>query len=110
MADAGDYPFDLIIRNGRVVDPACGLDKIADVGVKRQKISCVSSPLEGKALEDFDASGCIVTPGLIDSHVHVYQHATPLGVDVDETCLARGVTTVVDAGSAGVIQINTSKH
>ena len=105
MADVTDvakyFPFDLIIRNGRVIDPACGLDEIADVGVKDKKISSVISHIEGKGLEEFDASNCIVTPGLIDSHVHIYQHATPLGVDVDSTCLSRGVTTVVDAGSAG---------
>ncbi|GAB1602268.1 hypothetical protein Ahia01_000505900 [Argonauta hians] len=49
----------------------------------------------------FDASGCYVVPGLIDCHLHAYQHATPLGIDVDEFCLKRGVTTAVDAGSAG---------
>ncbi|KAJ7380790.1 hypothetical protein OS493_007172 [Desmophyllum pertusum] len=98
----GCLSFDLIIRNGRVLDPASGLDIIADVGVKSRRISSVVPHLEGiSGLEEFDASGCIVTAGLIDSHVHVYQHATPLGIDVDETCLARGVTTVVDAGSAG---------
>lgn len=50
----------------------------------------------------FDAHGCYVTGGLIDCHVHAYQYATPLGIDVDELCLSRGVTSVVDAGSAGV--------
>ncbi|KAL9979660.1 hypothetical protein ACROYT_G017357 [Oculina patagonica] len=97
----GSFPFDLIIRNGRVIDPARDFDIIADVGVKSKRIVSVAPHLEGKGLEEFDATGCIVTAGLIDSHVHVYQHATPLGIDVDDTCLARGVTTVVDAGSAG---------
>ena len=97
-----NFPFDLIIRNGRVIDPAYGMDKPADIGIKGGKISRVTSHLEGMGREEFDASGCIVMPGLIDSHVHVYQHATPLGVNVDETCLARGVTTVIDAGSAGM--------
>ena len=97
-----NFPFDLIIRNGRVIDPAYGMDEIADVGIKGSKISCVASNLKGKGREEFDACGCIVMPGLIDSHVHVYQHATPLGVNVDQTCLARGVTTVIDAGSAGM--------
>lgn len=49
----------------------------------------------------FDASGCFVVPGLLDCHTHVYQYSTPLGIEVDEFCLKRGVTTVVDAGSAG---------
>ncbi|XP_074606513.1 deacetylase EF_0837-like isoform X3 [Acropora palmata] len=93
-------PFDLIIRNGRVIDPANELNEIADVGVKDKKITSVVPLIEERGQKEFDASGCIVTPGLIDGHVHIYQHVTPLGVNVDETCLARGVTTVVDAGSA----------
>ena len=97
------WPFDLIIRNGRVIDPASGLDVIADVGIKSKRIASIEPDLEGKCFEEYDGTGCIVTPGLIDIHVHVYQHATPLGIDVDETCLARGVTTVVDAGSAGML-------
>jgi len=48
-----------------------------------------------------DASGRYVTPGLIDVHVHVFPGVSFLGVEPDPTCLARGVTTVVDAGSAG---------
>ena len=96
-------PFDLIIRNGRVINPASGLDIIADVGIKSKRIASIEPDLEGKCIEEYDANGSIVTPGLIDIHVHVYQHATPLGIDVDETCLARGVTTVVDAGSAGML-------
>ena len=96
-------PFDLIIRNGRVINPASGLDIIADVGIKSKRIASIEPDLEGKCIEEYDASGCLVTPGLIDIHVHVYQHATPLGIDVDDTCLARGVTTVVDAGSAGML-------
>ena len=102
MSQLKCFPFDLIIRNGRVIDPARDLDIIADVGVKSKRITCVAPRLEGKCFEEFDASGCIVTAGLTDSHVHVYQHATPLGIDADDTCLARGVTTVVDAGSAGM--------
>jgi len=42
-----------------------------------------------------------VTPGLIDLHTHVYAGVAPLGVEADPHCLARGVTTAVDAGSAG---------
>ena len=41
---------------------------------------------------EIDASGCMVLPGLIDCHVHVYEHCTQLGVNADENCLARGLT------------------
>ena len=48
-----------------------------------------------------DAEGCFVTPGLIDLHVHVFYGVSHFGIEPDPTCLARGATTVVDAGSAG---------
>ena len=96
-----DSPFDVLIRNGRVIDPANGVDRIADIGIKDGYIVSVGNNLQRSALEEFDATGCIATAGLIDTHVHVYQHVTPLGISADEFCLARGVTTVVDAGSAG---------
>lgn len=94
----------ILIRNGRVLDPANGFDGIADVEIQNGKIVKVGKDLDIqlKQHEEFDATGCLVTPGLIDIHAHVYQYATPLGVNPDETCLARGVTTVVDAGSAGI--------
>ena len=41
---------------------------------------------------EIDASGCMVLPGLIDCHVHVYEHCTQLGVNADDNCLARGLT------------------
>ena len=40
--------------------------------------------------KEIDASGCLVVPGLIDFHVHVYEHCTQLGVNPDDNCLARG--------------------
>ncbi|XP_059141750.1 deacetylase Atu3266-like [Physella acuta] len=93
---------DFVIRNGRVIDPALQINQVADVYVTNGRISRVGSPPEGSRIwSSVDASGCIVTPGLIDLHVHAYEHATPLGVNVDRMCLARGVTTVVDAGSSG---------
>lgn len=54
-----------------------------------------------KATETIDASGLIVTPGMIDMHVHIYAGVSHYGIPPDPTCLARGVTTAVDAGSSG---------
>ena len=51
------------------------------------------------------AKGKIVTPGLIDIHVHVYEGVGLLGVNADHYCLAKGVTTAVDSGSAGYTTI-----
>lgn len=92
---------DLLIKNGRVIDPGNREDDILDVAISGDRIVGVGKDLQVYAKDIYDATGCLVTPGLIDAHVHCYEYATPLGVNPDSTCLARGVTTVVDAGSAG---------
>jgi imidazolonepropionase-like amidohydrolase len=69
----------LIIRNGRVLDPDQGLDGVMDIRVEDGLITAIGVGLEGG--EDFeivDATGLIVTAGLVDAHVHVYHAATPL--------------------------------
>ncbi len=61
----------LIIRNGRVIDPASKLDAIADVLIEGDKIAAVGEKLQVTGAERFDASGLIVAPGFIDMHVHL---------------------------------------
>ena len=56
---------------------------------------------ESEARQVLDARKMIVTPGLVDVHVHVYDGVAPLGIPADPNCIAKGATTVVDAGSAG---------
>jgi len=92
---------DLLIKNGRVIDPDNNVDDVIDVAVKDKRIYKVGKDLNVTAAEEFDADGCLVTPGLIDAHVHCYEYATPLGINPDATCLSRGVTTIIDCGSAG---------
>ncbi|XP_041378420.1 deacetylase Oant_2987-like [Gigantopelta aegis] len=95
---------EFIIKGGRIINPSTGVACVGDVGLKGGKIAEIDfncSLSLNNPSDVFDASGCIVTPGLIDLHVHAYEHATPLGINVDAHCLTRGVTTVVDAGSAG---------
>ncbi|VDI82193.1 Hypothetical predicted protein [Mytilus galloprovincialis] len=92
---------DLIINNGRIIDPANNIDFTGSVAVSNGTIQAVGTDLNIQAARVFDATGCLITPGLIDCHVHCYEHATPLGINPDESCLSRGVTTVVDAGSSG---------
>ena len=93
----------VLLKGGHVIDPGNGLDKDpCDVLIDGKQIVKVGEDIqlpEGGQL--FDASGCLVCPGLIDMHVHCFPGGTLLGVDPDEWCLKRGVTTVVDAGSAG---------
>jgi dihydroorotase len=92
--------YDLVLKNGHVIDPASGLDGIADVGFSGGKVAAVGANLGG-ARETRDVAGLIVAPGLIDLHTHVYWGGTSLGVDADDFCRRNGVTTSVDAGSAG---------
>jgi dihydroorotase len=90
--------LDLVLRGGRVIDPSQGIDAVMDVGFEGGRVAKIGRALSGAAVKD--ASGQIVTPGLIDLHTHVYWGGTSLGVD--PLRLARGgCTTLVDTGSAG---------
>src|ERR1700729_4251357 len=93
--------FDLILRNGRVIDPSQNLDRVADVAFAGGKVAAVGERLEADGAEARDVSGLIVTPGLIDLHTHVYWGGTSLGIDAEDFCRRSGVTTAVDTGSAG---------
>lgn len=93
--------YDLIVKNGTLVDPYQHIEGRRDIVVSEGKVVSVAEEINSTAKRVMDASGRIVTPGLIDLHTHVYWGGTPLGVDPDSTCLRRGVTTVLDAGSAG---------
>ncbi|TIS89903.1 MAG: amidohydrolase/deacetylase family metallohydrolase, partial [Mesorhizobium sp.] len=90
--------FDLLIKGGRVIDPASGLDAPRDIAVADGRIAAIESETAGEVV---DASGCIVTPGLVDLHSHVYWGGTSLGVDADRLAAKSGTTTFIDAGSAG---------
>ena len=61
----------LIIRNGRVIDPAGGLDATSDVLIEGDKIAAVGEKLQVSGAEKFDATGLVVAPGFIDMHVHL---------------------------------------
>lgn len=61
----------MLIRGGRVIDPANKIDKIADVLVEDGKIAAVGEGLAGDGAEIVEAAGRIVAPGLIDMHVHL---------------------------------------
>ena len=91
--------YQVIIKNGTVIDPANGIHRQADVAVLEGKIANVGS-FAGKGVMEIDARGCIVTPGLIDHHAHLYPLAG-IGIPADAVCFASGVTTAVDAGSTG---------
>ncbi len=93
-------PWDLLVRGGTLIDPARAITAKHDVAFSEGKVAAVAGTLTGDAIEVIDATGGFVTPGLIDIHTHVYR-ALSTGRHADQTSLANGVTTVVDAGSAG---------
>lgn len=93
--------YDIVIRSGEVIDPSQGLRKVCDVAVTGDRIAAVEESIDPTGVHQvIDARGQLVVPGLIDLHVHVYPHA-PLGLDPDPLCPAGGVTTLLDAGTAG---------
>lgn len=95
--------YDVLVRGGRVIDPAQNLDTVTDIGIIGPRIAALGTDIavRGVRREVIDAGGLIVTPGWVDLHTHVYWGVAPLGVEADPNCLHRGVTTAVDAGSAG---------
>ena len=94
--------YDLLIRDGEVIDPGAGLRGPMDVGITGGKIVEVAAGLrEEDARRTISAKNRIVTPGLVDVHAHVFVNSSDMGENTDRFCNASGVTTVCDAGSAG---------
>lgn len=95
--------LDLLIKNGRVIDPMAGTDEIKAIGIKNGRIADLSGCQEKiEAVRTLDAGGYIVTPGLIDSHVHVFDKGCDLGIPADLVMLPYGVTAVGEGGSCGI--------
>src|SRR5215813_6632775 len=94
--------YDLLLKGGTVVDPSAGLHGVHDIAVQDGKIAHIapSIPRE-EASRVHEVAGKIVTPGLIDLHAHVFEGFTSNGVHPDLGGVYAGVTTIVDAGSAG---------
>lgn len=94
-------PYDLLLRGGHVIDPAPGLDGVADIAVKDGRIAAVGRNLPGPARETIDVAGRLVLPGMIDTHAHIYTYVSGrFGLPADMVGVASGVTTVVDQGGA----------
>jgi dihydroorotase len=93
--------FDIVIKGGHVLDVWQGIDGVRDIGVRAGRITAIEQEIEAGDAAVVDARGLLVTPGLIDLHVHVWQGVANLGIEADPHCVRRGATTVYDAGSAG---------
>jgi dihydroorotase len=93
--------YDLVLKDGRVIDPSQALDVTADVAFSNGKVAAVGKNLDARGAEVRNVAGYIVSPGIIDLHTHVYWGGTSLGIDAEDFCRRSGVTTAVDTGSAG---------
>jgi len=94
--------YEIVIKNGTVIDPSQELHELKDIAISGGKIVDVRKGINASnARYVIDASGMIVTPGLIDLHVHCCYGIAHLAIDPDLACLAKGTTTVLDAGSTG---------
>ena len=95
-------PHDLLLKGGTLIDPSQSIHDDLDVAFTDGKVSAVARGISGsEAREVYDASGLIVTPGLIDLHAHAFWGASEPGLPPDPVNVAKGVTTAVDAGSSG---------
>lgn len=100
--------YDLLLAGGDVIDVGGGHVGRNDVAVRGGTIAAVAPDLpRDAAREVVDVGGRLVTPGLVDLHTHVHPEATYWGIDPDPVAWYSGVTTWVDAGSAGAYTIDS---
>src|SRR5450631_4710933 len=100
IASTYAQPYDIVLRGGRVIDPANRIDAQMDVAVTGGRIVSVREDIPaGQAGRVLDVSGLYVVPGLVDLHAHVFGYEGSL--QPDETALPAGTTTIVDAGGSG---------
>jgi dihydroorotase len=95
---------DLILAGAHVIDPANDIDEVRDVGIAGDRIVAVEKNLSTEGVgQVIDLSGRYITPGIIDMHGHVAtsHHRSTLSLDPHVNTFSSGVTTVVDAGTAG---------
>ena len=98
--------FDLLIKGGQTVDDAAGLTGRHDIAVHKGRIAAVEANIPAStAFRTIDAAGLTVTPGLIDLHTHIYRGVTFWGIDADAEGSRSGVTSWIDAGSAGALNL-----
>jgi len=94
--------YDLVIRGGEVINPTGERSGRYDIAVKDGLIVAVAPDLSVDGVgQVVDARELYVTPGLVDLHTHCYWGATYWGIEADPVAARTGVTTWVDAGSAG---------
>ena len=99
---------EIIIQNGFVIDPEKSMIEVKEIGIQNGRLVSPQK-INPTKVKYIDAKGCYVSPGFIDMHVHIFTEKTELGIDADLVGIEQGVTTVVDAGSAGYNDYATFK-
>jgi dihydroorotase len=104
--------FDLLLRGGRVICPASGIDGVRDIAIRNGKIAAVQADILPSSAKDvIDVSGKLVLPGLIDTHAHVYQYVSGrFGMNPDMVGVHSGVTTLVDQGGPSCMTLPGFRH
>jgi len=92
--------YDILLQGGQVIDPAHGLNAVRDIAIKDGRIAAVAESIApSTAKQVVSARGKLVTPGLIDTHAHVFEHVTGrFGMEADMCGVDSGVTTLIDQG------------
>ena len=97
--------FDVVLTGGTVLDPASGLNALADLAISGTTIAAIGPNLasrpEAAAATMVDVAGASVLPGLVEGHTHIFQYVSKVGAPAHEAHLRRGVVAVADAGTAG---------
>ncbi len=99
--------YSLVLKGARVIDPASGLDAVRDVAISNGTIAAIAESITApRGTKVMDLKGKVLTPGLIDTHAHIYEHVTgDFGLNADLVGMRGGVTTVVDQGGPSALTI-----
>ena len=92
--------YDYLIKNGKLLNAYSSESDPHDIGIIGSRIAKIGTIPQSESRQVIDASGCIVSPGLIDLHMHL-NPLSMIGVYPEPACFPSGVTTAVDCGSAG---------
>ena len=101
---------DILIKNGHVYDPGTKTDYMGDLTISNKKIVSFNPTDQIEPARIINADGCLVIPGLIDSHTHINRHGTFIGMNPDIAGIPMGVTAMVDGGSTGVSNYRSFLH
>ncbi len=105
-------PYDLILQQGQVIDPAQDLAGVRDIAIQDGRIAAIEPQIDPQLTRALiDVRDRVVLPGLIDTHAHVYQHVSGrFGLQADWVGVGSGVTTVIDQGGSSCMTFPGFRH